>query len=243
MTLVEKIQKKQSDIYSTRPITLAFLGDSVTQGCFELYPEEPGNLNVIYDSDAVYHNQIKRIFSLLYPSLPVNIINGGISGDTASQGLARLDRDVLSYQPDVTVVCYGLNDSGYGTELLNEYVNSLREIFLKVKKSNSSIIFMTPNMIGTRVHQRINEAKLRHTATNMCTNEKNLYMDTFIDSARNLCAELDVPICDCYALWKQMESAGIDTTWLLSNNINHPVRELHFMFAYELIKLMLGGTI
>ena len=41
MTLVEKIKQKQADIYSSRPITLAFLGDSVTLGCFEIYPEEP----------------------------------------------------------------------------------------------------------------------------------------------------------------------------------------------------------
>ena len=112
MTLVEKIKQKQADIYSSRPITLAFLGDSVTQGCFEIYPEEPGNLNVVYDCEAVYHSRIKKIFSLLYPSLPVNIINAGISGDDALHGLARLDRDVISYNPDLTVVCFGLNDSG-----------------------------------------------------------------------------------------------------------------------------------
>ena len=243
MTFVEKIIQKQSDIYSARPITLAFLGDSVTQGCFELYPEEPGNLNVIYDADSVYHNQIKRIFSILYPSLPVNIINAGISGDSAVQGLARLERDVLSYKPDLTVVCYGLNDSGYGEERLKEYVDSLREIFIKTQKAESSVIFLTPNMIGTRVHQRINDAKIRRTAEFMCTEEKNILMDKYIDSAKQLCKEMNVPVCDCYALWKGMQSAGVDTTWLLSNDINHPIREMHFMFAYELVKLMLGGTI
>ncbi len=243
MTLVEKIKQKQADIYSARPITLAFLGDSVTQGCFELYPVNPGNLDVIYDVEAVYHSQIKRIFSLLYPSLPVNIINAGISGDSAAQGLERLERDALSYKPDVTVVCYGLNDSGYGLERLSEYIESLRGIFSKIKESGSSVIFLTPNMIGTRVHQRISDPKIRNVATLMCTDEKNMFMDTYIDSARKLCEEMNVPVCDCYALWKGMQTAGIDTTWLLSNDINHPVRELHFMFAYELVKLMLGGTI
>ena len=36
-----------------------------------------------------------------------------------------------------------------------------------------------------------------------------------------------------------MKEAGVDITSMLSNDINHPSRELHFMFAYELVKLML----
>lgn len=243
MTLVEKIRQKQADIYSAHPITFAFLGDSVTQGCFEIYPEEPDSINVTYDSDAVYHNQIKKIFSVLYPSLPLNIINAGISGDSADRGLERLERDVLSYHPDLTVVCYGLNDSGYGEEKLEEYIGSLRKIFEKVRESDSAVIFLTPNMIGTGVYPRISDTTIRRIAGYMCTDEKNRFMDLYIESARSLCREMNVPVCDCYSLWKKMQSAGIDTTELLSNNINHPVREMHMMFAYELVKMILSGEI
>ena len=64
MTVVEKIMKKQADIYSAAPITIAFLGDSVTQGCFELYPVEPGNLNTVYDPESAYHNRVKQILKI-----------------------------------------------------------------------------------------------------------------------------------------------------------------------------------
>ena len=47
---------------------------------------------------------------------------------------------------------------------------------------------------------------------------------------------MNVPVCDCYALWKQLEAGGVDTTELLSNKINHPTREMNRLFAYELIK-------
>ena len=241
MTLIEKIKKKLADVYAVRPLTLAFIGDSITQGCFELYAEEPGNLNVVYDGEAVYHHQIKRILSLLYPSLPVNVINAGISGDTAPQGLARLERDVLSYRPDLTVVCYGLNDSGKGIARLNEYADSLRDIFARLKAAGSDVVFLTPNMIGTKVNPRITDVKIRRTAESICTAENARSMEVYLDSARALCAENEIPVCDCYALWKRMEAAGVDITSLLSNDINHPIRELHLMFAYELVKLMLGG--
>lgn len=50
--------------------------------------------------------------NILYPEVPVNIVNAGISGDCAEGGLKRLERDVLSYNPDLIVVCYGLNEVG-----------------------------------------------------------------------------------------------------------------------------------
>ena len=37
MKFIEKLAKKQNNLYGEAPATLAFLGDSVTQGCFEVY--------------------------------------------------------------------------------------------------------------------------------------------------------------------------------------------------------------
>jgi 23S rRNA maturation mini-RNase III len=34
MRLKQRIAEKSRDIHGTAPVTLAFLGDSVTQGCF-----------------------------------------------------------------------------------------------------------------------------------------------------------------------------------------------------------------
>jgi lysophospholipase L1-like esterase len=50
-----------------------------------------------------------------YPShlsrmLRVPILNKGVSGDTTADALARLERDVLSQNPRVVLVCLGAND-------------------------------------------------------------------------------------------------------------------------------------
>lgn len=42
---------------------------------------------------------------------------------------------------------------------------------------------------------------------------------------------------------EKMAKAGVDTTSLLSNDINHPTREMHYLFAYELVKMIIGGEI
>ncbi len=49
-----------------------------------------------------------------YPDLDAVVINAGIRGNTSVQGLARLERDVLWYEPHVVVSAFGLNDGNLG---------------------------------------------------------------------------------------------------------------------------------
>lgn len=241
MTFIEKIKQKSTDIYTVKPLTIAFLGDSVTQGCFELYPRHSGGVGVVYDNEAVYHNVVRKILNLLYPQLPLSIVNAGICGATARQGRERLDTDVISYHPDLTVVCYGLNDCKRGMGELNAYIENLTNIFERLKKIGSEVIFMTPNMIGERVNESLIDAELRRIASEVCTEENQRTLDAYLKSAIALCEEKNVAVCDCYKNWKAMKAAGVDVTSMLSNDINHPTRELHIMFAYELVKAMLRG--
>ena len=46
-------------------------------------------------------------------------------------------------------------------------------------------------------------------------------------------------VCDCYAKWKLLSQNGVDTTALLANGINHPSREMAWMFAYSLLETMM----
>jgi len=49
-----------------------------------------------------------------YPELDAVVISAGVCGDTSVQGLARLERDVLSYKPHIVVSAFGLNDGNLG---------------------------------------------------------------------------------------------------------------------------------
>ncbi len=76
---------------------------------------------------------------------------------------------------------------------------------------------------------------MEETAKRQNTGVKDAYMDT----ARKVCIEYNVAICDCYKIWKDMERLGIDTVELLSNKINHPTENMHWLFAFELFKTIL----
>lgn len=235
MKIIELIAAKQKDLRNNKIPTIAFLGDSVTHGVFEIYPRPDGSFDPEFDRGAVYHNKVARILSMLYPSVGINIVNAGINGDRAPRALERLERDVLSHRPDLTVVCLGLNDAA---ETAEEYGAALASIFEKLKSAGSEVIFMTPNMKNTAVHNRIDPA-LREPATTTMESQNSGDFDTYINAARAAAAKCNVRVCDVYAKWKLMEQNGVDVTSLLSNYINHPTREMHWLFAYSLVETMM----
>ena len=49
--------------------------------------------------------------SLLSQRLDMQIINAGVPGDTSAYGIARLERDVLSYEPSIVILLLGGNDA------------------------------------------------------------------------------------------------------------------------------------
>lgn len=239
MQIVEKLAKKAKDNHQEAPVTIAFYGDSVTQGCFELYKKGEEDHDTVFNKASVYHAKIAQILSIIYPTVPVNIINGGISGSSAKGSLGRMERDVLRFQPDLTVVCFGLNDSGRGLEGLQDYVCSLKLIFERLKKAGSEIIFMTPNMMSNSVSYKITDPNFKKIAEDACKRQNEGIMDKYVQAAKKVCAEQGVRVCDCYEKWKILEASGVDVTELLSNNINHPIREMHWLFAYSLVETML----
>ena len=171
--------------------------------------------------------------------MPVKIINAGISGGNAVHGLERLERDVLRHQPDLTVVCFGLNDSGNGVEGISKYMDALEGIFAKLKEAGSEIIFMTPNMMNTYVSVSLTDVYIREVAERIGQTQLDGTLDKYLEAAIAVCEKCGVKVCDCYAKWKRLQKNGVDTTSLLANYINHPTREMNWLFAVSLIDAIL----
>ena len=242
LEFVKKIVAKQNDNANCGGVTVAFLGDSVTQGCFELYRKSDTAIETTFDKNCAYHNYFARIFTAICPSVPVNIINAGISGGTAPKAVERLQRDVLRHNPDLTVVCFGLNDSYNGIENINDYLDALNEIFDRVRETGSELIFLTPNMIYTEVSTEIRDEIMLEACTDICEKcNKDNSIDEYIKAAKELCQNKNIPVCDCYAKWKRMHECGIDINSLLANRINHPAKEMNWLFAHSLVETIFNA--
>ena len=238
-----KLLKDSNRSSHAKSVTAAFLGDSITQGVFELVRSKDKDkvFDCVYDYESVYHNLFKKKLNVLYPCARINIINAGNNGTDAACGYERLERDVLNYSPDLVVVCFGTNDAMAGEEGLDAYAENLEKIFVELKKANIETIFLTPNFMADRIAPEINDIPgLLEPAELIVRVQKSGVPDKYFDRAKEVCKKNDVIVCDCRAKWHEMKANGIDTTALLSNHLNHPTRELHNMFADMLIETVMS---
>jgi len=238
MKIAEKLAAKAADIYGVPTVNIAFFGDSVTQGCFDVYITSENTIQTYFDQENGYHTHLRKILSTLYPAAPVNIINAGISGDNATHALNRIERDVLRCNPDLCVVCFGLNDSNASTQ--EAYTASLGEIFDRLQAAGIEVIFMTPNMMCTKVSCHLEKPLIREVAASCAEIENSGKLERYLNAAKEVAKAKNVPVCDCYAKWKALAAAGVDTTELLANHINHPTEQLNWLFAVSLAEMMLG---
>ena len=240
MRFVEVLKRKMKDNQGTRTPIIAFLGDSVTQGVFEVYQKD-NKMEVVFDSLSVYSEKVKELLAMLYPTAPISVMNAGVNGSSAVAGYERLKRDVLAFNPDLLVVCFGLNDSNAEMEGLDTYKEALRNIFQTAKQEKIETIFMTPNMMNTDSSKVSPGDILEPLAELFAKRQKEGLFDAYMDAARAVCQEENVTLCDCYAIWNRMYDCGVDTTNLLSNGLNHPVRKMHELFAWQLVHTILNN--
>lgn len=238
MKIMNKIAAKAQDLYGQPIPAIAFLGDSVTQGCFEIFLQE-GNCQTVFEQEHAYSTYVSEILRTLFPNVPVGIINAGISGDNAANGAERVERDVLRFRPDLTVVCFGLNDCGQGPEYAAAYGRSMENIFRKLQEGGSEVIYMTPNMMNTRVDRdTIKEPVLLQIAEYSGKTQTEGVLDAYIAEGKRAAGECGVPVCDVYEKWKALHRCGADITGLLANRINHPSRKMNWLFAWSLVETM-----
>jgi hypothetical protein len=83
------------DLKNGCDVTIVAFGDSITAG---------------YAVRRGFPSFWKEMLQRKYPEAKIEMINSGVSGDTTMDGLARLDWSVLSYEPDLVTINFGIND-------------------------------------------------------------------------------------------------------------------------------------
>ena len=214
-----------------KPLKIAFLGDSVTEGCFELIKKPDGSIEIVRDVDEGYVSRLTKLLIARLPNHCIETVNAGISGNTSAQALARMQTEVLDTNPDIVIVCLGLNDVCLRQP--EEYTKNMDTIFSMLRQAGLPVIFMTPNMINTYVHENALR-ELDKTSQECCACQNDGTMDHLIACGIETAKKHGCAVCDCYRMWKQMAKNGVDTTELLCNYINHPTRQLHQLFANAL---------
>lgn len=215
---------------SARGVTVVALGDSVTQGVAEVDRFLHGQ---------VYHARLKALLEQSYPLTTFNVINAGVDGHCASQGLLRFERDVAMYRPDLVLVAFGLNDAvGGGFEGASEFGRTLGKLADRVaEEALADLIVLTPNMMLTRHNDAVPDIYLGYEAPFMAVQNEGVLAE-YARQARVTSASRNVPVADVYRAWESLASGGVDTTAMLANGLNHPNAKGHDLAGREIFSVI-----
>lgn len=241
MKVTNLIAARSADAFANRPARIVCLGDSVTHGCFEVYMNRHGNIDTVYRSDAGYVRMLQDYLFRLFPASAVTVINSGISGDGTVGALKRFDRDVAAFSPDLVTVNLGLNDC-MGADIdasLTAYRANMAEIFARIHALGAEAMLVTPNMMCSYVDPALPDGILKDIAAEAARRQEGGVLTAFVDAARETAREKGIPVADAYADWQAMARAGVDTTALLANRINHPDSDMHRLFLNRIIEQLL----
>jgi acyl-CoA thioesterase-1 len=129
---------------STNTNTILFLGDSLTEGLGVSKEEAFPNLVQSY-----IQNELKK---------DITVINGGVSGSTTSDALARL-KWYMKKKPNIVFVALGANDGLRGLNL-EESQKNLEEIIKYAQESNAKVLLagmLIPPNYGPEYSNRFKE--------------------------------------------------------------------------------------
>lgn len=98
-----RLAKAMTKAKNGEPITVAYLGGSITQG------SSAGN-------DLCYARLTTNWFEKTFPESKITYVNAGIGATGSYIGVYRADRDVTSKDPDIVFVDFSVNDTTEHTE-------------------------------------------------------------------------------------------------------------------------------
>ena len=238
MKILQKLAAKQKNVFADSAATIVVFGDSNTQGCFECFMNEQGVIDTVFETENSYGAKLKHILQTLYPKAQINLVNSGISGDNATNALQRIENSVLAYHPDLVIVSFGTNDANAGLNGLAQYEQSIDGIFAKLKENGLDVIFLSSVLKNEYVSNKIVDSTLREIAAQQVEIVEQDMDAIYFNKAKELCEKYGFLFCDCHSRWKKMRKKGVDTTALLANHLNHPIRELHWLFANSLVEMI-----
>ena len=93
-----------------------------------------------------------------WPQLAITVINKGVGGELASQMLARFERDVLPYHPQLVIWQTGSNQL-LKSENIEGYAETLRDGISRLKAAEADVVLMdpqfAPRLLARRMHLQV----------------------------------------------------------------------------------------
>jgi lysophospholipase L1-like esterase len=169
---------------------IVFLGDSITE-------------------QYQYSTDIESYLTTRFPKWRLTFLNAGISGDTATGGARRFERQVLAEKPTAVTIDFGMNDGGYGAfrpAAAANFIKKTEEMLEAARKARARVALISPNCVDWRPVRRGRPGVFK------------TYRETqkqFYAPLKELAAKFQIPFVDQYAITRndleKMESQHAET--------------------------------
>ena len=200
------------DLKSGKPVRIVAFGDSITGGILPYrWPSRLGR----YAQGRFGKKRILAPRSRWF--------NAGISGHTSTQGLARIERDVLAKKPDLVVVMFGMND--VTRKNIDQFEKNLHEIVRRCRAAGAAVVLSTPNSVYENNPRPI--ARLAEYA----------------EVVRKLAKEDNVPLADSYKAYEAIRKADPAAWCVLMSETIHPNMNGHKLFAEVMAETISGEPV
>lgn len=209
-------------------------------------------LVVFGDSTTAKRGELKIYAEILQKELPakglpVRVVNAGVGGHNTQHAHARFEKDVLSLDPGIVVIQYGINDAAVDVwkdppattsrVSIEDYVKNLRHFIRTLKARRTQVILMTPNPLRWTPKMRELYGKPPYLPNE--TNGFNTQLEAYAEAIRHIAGTENVPLVDVYRSFEQVgmtEGQSVDD--LLLDGI-HPNERGHRLVAEQLIAVLL----
>jgi len=196
---------------------------------------KPGSTIAIVGESATaqmrYSRYLEAYLLACGPDLKLKVIQFGREGESAPGFLARMDADVMLFNPDYVTICYGMQDgrgAPYNDSIGKTYESALRSIVQKLKDKGSTAIVATPGCVDSEIFK-----------------DKSYYNETLKmlgEIARKIAADYSMPVAEVHSVMaeamKKAKAACGNTYYMTGPEGSYPARNGHLTMAYALLKAM-----
>lgn len=196
------VERTRQELESGADATIVCFGDSITAG----YAVRRGFPSFLLES-------LRQRF----PDSKIEMINSGISGDTSQDGLGRLDWAVLSYEPDLVTINFGINDCVLGLSL-EEFEMNLVVMVRRIRAGpDSEILLLSSQPLESPPYdQRVLD---------------------YYQTVETVAKEMNVGFVDVYGAWMKRVRVGMPLDSLILPGLDHPNEAGYRIIAEELMSL------
>ncbi len=186
------------------PFKVIAYGDSITAG---------GEASV---EDLRFPNLYAQSLQRRFPKAQITLENGATGGDSSNEGIARLEEKVLTRNPDLVLIGFGMNDHNVSGVPLDRFERNVTQIIRSIRQRTGAEM-----MLLSTFPPNPDWAYGSHQ------------MEKYAETTKRVAAAEKCAYADLASVWA-LASARKDPQSLLANNINHPNDFGHWLYLQAL---------